>query len=237
MARSFTVKQLLDRGKQASDMENQSFISDGEWKTMLSTAYAELYSILVESGMRYFESSQTITSDGTHSYALPADFLAIIGVDYEVNGNTNERRPLQALMVQERNAFSGPSGAGESTAYSLTGNNIRLYPTPSSGKVYYNIYVPQPVDHSGSADGVVIDVVTPDGEAFVTWHMAFRALAKEESDVSVAMSEREAARERVYNWAVMRALNEPRRVINQQTINGGGYPYDPSDYWGRGGGF
>lgn len=233
MARSFTVLQLVTRAKYAADMENQSFISDTEWKTYLSTAYAELYAILVESGMRYFESEDTITADGNHSYALPADFLTSIGVDYEISATSGERRYLQPLMVQERNMFTGVGSANQAIGYSLTGSNIRLYPTPASGQVYYHVYVPQPTEHSASADGTSIDVVTPDGEAFITWHMAFRALSKEQSDTADSRNEREAARARVTSWAILRAINEPRRRIVQQNL--GLNSYDPGDYWGRGG--
>lgn len=232
MARPFKVSELLTRAKYAADMEGQSFISDAEWKTYLSTAYAELFSILVESGWRYFESEHQITSDGVnHSYLMPDAFLTLIGVDYQVNANSGERRPLQPLMVQQRNDFTGVGGSAESVCYAMIGDKVRLYPKPKSGQVYHLVYVPQPSDLSSSADNTVVDVVTPDGEAFLLWHMAFRALSKEESDTRDARGEREAARERVYSWAALRAINEPHRVTVQQNT---GYPIDPGDYWGRG---
>lgn len=236
MARIFTVDQLILRAQYAADMENQDFISDTEWKTLLSTAFAELHAMLVESGMRYFEIEQQYTSDGTnHSYDLPADFLTLVGIDFEANSANGERRPLQPLMVQERDIFTGVGSSTESVYYSLVGPKFRLYPTPVSGQVYYFLYAPQPKDMSDADGDLKVDVVTPDGEAFLTWHMAFRALAKEESDVSAARSEREEARARVFNWAQLRALHEPRRRIVQQGLGTTG-ALDPGDYWGRGGG-
>jgi hypothetical protein len=186
--------------------------------------------------MRYFEKEHQITTDGSnHSYLIPDNFLSLIGVDFEVNANNGERRPLQPLMVQQRNAFTGVGGSTESVYYSMIGDKLRLYPKPVSGQVYHLVYIPQPTDLTSSSDNTEVDVVTPDGEAFLLWHMAFRALAKEESDTRVASQEREAARERLYNWAALRALNEPHRTTVQQNINNG-YPIDPGDYWGRGNG-
>ena len=225
MARSFTLSTLVTRAKQRAEMENASFISDPEWKGIISSAYAELYSILVASGMRYFESVDSVATDGNSAYALPADFLASIGVDYVVNAQ-GERRALEELMVQERNYTAGVTGAGESFAYALVGANLELYPTPPSGQTYEHRYVPQPADLSEAADGTSVDVVTPDGEQFLIWYAAVMALSKEESDVQVAMAERERFRQRVEEWAVMRALNSPRRPI----VGDDDSYWDPAEY-------
>lgn len=211
MARTFTVTQLITRAQQRADMESSSFISDAEWKTMLSTIYGEFYGILAESGMRYYESEDTVTTDGSSTYALPADHLATVGVDY-LSGST-QRRDLAQFMAQERNVFSSQQGASEALAYALIGSNIKLYPTPPSGQTYYHVYVPQPTDLSSADDADNVDVVTPDGESFITWGLSVLALSKEESDVRGAVMERERARERVQNWAALRAMHTPRRRI------------------------
>lgn len=225
MARSFTVVQLITRAKQRSDMENDSMISETEWKSMLSTIYGEFYGVLVESGMRYFESEQTISTDGSSSYALPAAFLSTVGVDYLADAN-GERRALREMMAQERNRYSGISGS-EAYEYAIVGSNIRLYPTPASGQTYYHVYVPQPTDLSGASDSDSVDVVTPDGEAFITWGLTVLALAKQETDTSLARAEREAARERLYQWATLRSLHTPRRNVVE-----GDFDYrDPGDWW------
>jgi hypothetical protein len=58
-----------------------------------------------------------------------------------------------------------------------------------------------------------LDVVTPDGENFLTWGVTVLALAKEESDTRDAKSERERAIGRVVEMATLRAMNEPRRPM------------------------
>lgn len=205
-------------------MENATFIADAEWKGIISSAYAELYSLLAASGLRYFESTDSVATTGGAAYALPADFLSSIGVDYVVNAQ-GDRRQLEELMVQERNVYAGVTGASEATAYALVGANLELYPTPPSGQTYEHRYIPQPSDLSSEADGTSVDVVTPDGEQFLIWYAAVMALSKEESDVRVAMAERERFRQRVEEWAVLRSLNSPRRLV----VDDGGFA-DPADY-------
>ena len=143
-------------------------------------------------------------------------------------------RQLQELMAQERNFFAGVVGAGEARAYALVGSNLVLYPTPPSGQTYKHVYVAQPADLSAAVDGTTLEMATSDGEAFLIWSVTVLALAKEESDTSIAQGEREAARERVWNWAMLRAFNTPRRRIVDSGPGLDG-TYDPADYWGRGG--
>lgn len=190
-------------------MEGQESISTAEWKAMISTSYAELYSLVAETGMRYFEATETITSTGAASYAAPAAMMSTVGVDYIVNSTTDERRSLFEIMPQERNIYRGLSG--EAVAYELAGTSLYLHPKPPTGQVYKWIYVPQPTDYSSSADGTSIDVVTPDGEAFLIWAVAVQAKEKDGTDSSVARAERELARERVLQWATLRAMHDARR--------------------------
>lgn len=208
MPRRFTMAELIDRCKKRCAMENGGTVNDdSEWRELISTQWAELYSIVVESGLRYFESVQSYTTDGSASYDEPDGHLTTVGV-WQVLAS-GERRPLRELMAQERHLFRGRTG--DAVAYELIDDQIYFLPTPPSGQTYELLYVAQPTELSSYTDEQEVDVVTPDGEAFVIWGVAVAALAKEESDVSVHRAEREAARERVYNWATLRALNHNRR--------------------------
>jgi hypothetical protein len=208
-------------------MENQEGISDTEFKQYISTTYAELFSIVAESGLRYFETTETYAVDGSDSYFEPDNHMSTVGMDRIVNAQ-GERRELTEIMAQERNRFAGLTG--EAVAFAFVDDQVYFYPNPSSG-TYELIYVQQPPDLSDGDDADNIDVVTPDGEAFILWGVAVQALAKEGSDVSIARAEREEARERVFNWATLRSLNSPRRrnVASSEVYT------DPADYWGRGG--
>ncbi len=206
MARSFTIADLVTRARQLSDQENSTFIADSEFQKWLSTAYAQLYSILASSGMRYFETTQDLTAAST---ALPAGYLSTLGV-YYVNGNYLE--PLEEISFQARHLVVG---ASTSTArwYELAGSNIVLLPSYTSGQTYRHYYIPQPTDYSSSVTSTNVDVVTPDGEDFILYSMAAKALQKEESDSGAAIQERELARGRVEEWAVLRSLHSMRRRV------------------------
>jgi hypothetical protein len=132
-------------------------------------------------------------------------------------------------MVQERNVTSAV-GAASAFAYSIYANQIIFYPRPANGQVYKHIYVPQPPNFllTSAPTSTTVDLVTPDGENFVTWGVAVLGLAKSESDTQVAQMERERARARVEEWSMLRALNTPRRpVLDEHRW------YDPGEYWPR----
>ncbi len=225
MARSFTVAQLISRGTKRADAEGDDHISSTEWKENLSTVYAELYSIIVDSGARYYETEATIAADGSASYALPAAHLSTIAIDGEVG---NRRYALREAMMQERNRHTGNTGRAQE--FSLVGANIELYPIPSSGS-YYHTYIPQPTDLSAANDGDSIDVVTPDGEAFITWSLSVLAKAKNEEDPRLDIAEREAARARVREWAMNRSFMNPRRTMLGDEDGGFYGRRDPDGWW------
>jgi hypothetical protein len=225
--RNVTLATLITRCQQRADLENDGHIAAGEWKALVSEMYGELQLLVAETGMRYFETEATITANGSASYALPSDHLATIGVDY-VQDAAGTRRTLQEIMVQERSAVLGRTG--EAFMFAIVGQTLELYPRPSGG-TYKHLYIPQPPDLAGASDSADVDVVTPDGEAFLIWGVAVKALAKSESDVRLAMAEREAARERLRNWAQLRSFVTPRRRVggDDDAIH-----RDPADWWPRG---
>jgi hypothetical protein len=229
MPRRFTLGELVTKAQQRTDTENQSNIGEAEWRSMFSTSYGALYAIVAETGLRYFETSTTITSTGVASYDEPDGHWSTVSVAYVVNAQ-GERRQLYELMAQEQDRFSGVTG-GESVAYALIDDLIYLYPTPAVGQQYEWRYVPQPPDLGDYGDNDSVDVVTPDGEAFLLWDVAVQVLAKEGSDTSLARAEREEARMRLREWAVLRALNAPRRrFVDDLELSS----LDAANYWGRG---
>jgi len=215
--------------KQQPDMEGQESISDGEWARMISTVYGELYGAVADSGMRYFETATTLVADGTNVLSEPSDHLATVGLDYLVTGSsTGERRALVEIMAQERNRLSGLSG--EARAFSLVDDRILLFPTPPTGHVFELVYIPQPPKLTSFGSGDAVDVVGPDGESFLVWGVTVLAKGKEESDVSLAKQERDAAKARLVEWAAMRAFNEPRRPASMSQY---GWAMDAADWWER----
>lgn len=232
MARVFDLIDLVTRCKQRADMENNDHISDEEWKSMISTVYAELYERLVASGLRYFETSGNIVTTGVAEYTLPSNHWVTVGVDYVDSGGSSYA--LSELMAQERNAYSGVTGAARALSFSIYQDKLKFFPTPPSGQTYRMTYVPPPTELTDGVDTLDVDVVLPAGEDFIIWGVVRMALAKEEADTTHAEREFLRAMGRVEEMAQLRALHEARRRM----VGGGpwlDYEQDPADWgWGRG---
>lgn len=229
MPRIFTVGTLVTRCKQRCDQENSSHISDGEWQSLLGEAYGDLYSVVAGTGLRYFESSTTITTDGSASYDEPSAMLATTrvvrvntdGTSYELNEAMNQEEPYFGSLT------------GDARFYSTVDDQLFLYPTPPTGQTYVWSYIAQPPDLGTSDTDDLVDVVTPDGEAFIIWATAVKALAKSESDPQLAMSEREASRARLAEWAQLRSFSQPRRRIVKDEYDYNDWLIDPASWWNR----
>jgi hypothetical protein len=215
MARNLTMGELVRRCKRRAGLEFTSPISDPEWKALISEQYGHLYSIVVKSGFRYFEANppQTIAADGSASYALPSDHDCTIGIDRSLDGNGTVTQ-LDELMIAERDALSGQTG--DACYYSVVGQTIVLFPKPTSG-TYSHLYVPQSPDISTLPDANNVDLVTADGESFLIYGVAVKAMAKTEQDPSLAMAERDSAERRFTEDVGLRALVNPRRRVVRPT--------------------
>lgn len=219
MARPILMGDLVLRCKRRANMETDDFIKSPEWKALISEQYGHIYANVVKQGMRHFESTQTITADGSTSYALPDDHDQTIGIDrtLDASGRTVQ---LGELMIQERNAWTGMTG--DAVAYSIVGQTIVFSPRPLTG-TYSHVYVPQSPDISALGDTSTVDVVTADGEAFLINGVAVKAKMKRDEDPMQWVRERDAAEERFIEDVALRALVNPRRRVVLST---------PGDSWG-----
>lgn len=199
MARTYTVTELIAAVRSRCDTENDPHKTDSEIRHWINVAYGELYDMLVQSGIPYFQSETTITSvAGTASYALPADFQSILSVYYMRDAQTREQlgeilpTQLQMLSVMGQRAHY----------YRLNGSNLILHPTPEvSGQSYYVIYVPAPAKFVANE--------TVDGyagwEEYVVVVASMSAMVKESNSEMYALLGRE--RERLGKRIVDNALS------------------------------
>ena len=81
---SVTLLELRNRSRQRADMVNSKFVTDAELNTYINASYAELYDLLIASrGENYFVLSYNFTTSiNQDTYALPADFYKLMGVDF-----------------------------------------------------------------------------------------------------------------------------------------------------------
>lgn len=212
MALTRTMGQLVGLCQRRADKEHDGQIGQtysSEWQELISEAYGQLHGAVAATGARYFETEADITATGASSYALPSDHLSTVGVDRVINA-AGAREALYELMVQEQPAYA--SQTGNARAFAFTGTSIALFPSPTSG-TYKHLYVPQPTDYSSAGAGTSIDLINNDGLMFVVWGVASVAMHKGADDQQRAILERDAAKARLVEWAVLRALTMAKRRV------------------------
>lgn len=233
MPRLYRLDDIRLRCQRRANKEGDPSISIPEWNALISEQYGDLYSEVEKTGMRYFESTSTITANGAASYAVPADHLATLGID-RITDSVGSRTTLDEMMSPERVRWAGQ--VGDAQSYAIVGQLVYLFPKPATG-TYELLYMPQAPDLSTAADSTMVDVVQADGEAFLIWGVVVKARDKSEADVRTAMAEREAARVRFVDWAILRAFTQPRRPIVRLSRNedlgagGWGDSDDPGGWW------
>jgi hypothetical protein len=222
--RAYTLAEMRTRVRRRTDSEHSAFVSDDELNGYISDGYARLIDILTKSGLAYFESTQTITTDGAVEYNLPADYYGTVGVDYKRDAQHWTEVPR--LQVQERNRFT-ETGAEWALGYRIVGTKIRFYPTPAAGREYRHIYVPAPAK-------LTTDAQTIDGvagwEKLVELLAARDVLAKEESSTTQVERQILEEIERIEEAAENRELASPHRIVDVDAYR----PW-PGDWWPRGG--
>jgi len=231
MPRSYTLTNLIKRAKRRTDMENDPSIADDEWADLISEAYGELYTIVFESGLQYFERALQVTTTGSQTFGEPIDHLSTVDVLYLIDPTSKRYLKLRELMAQERPSASGmgaTTASGSARSFALVDRQIFLYPTPPAGQIYEIRYVPQPPDLIEPAN---VDVVTPDGLAFLLWNVAVMASAKSEVDATLAIQRLEAARDRFTESVGLRALNAPRRRVLDIESEGGDGEWSDRTGW------
>lgn len=183
MARSVTLAQLRTRVLRAADLEDLNYISSTEVNDYISTAYGELYDLLVNKGLNHFESTQSITTTGVEDYNLPSDYYGTVGVDLIDGG---KRYPLQRYESAERNFYQNATSS-YALGYRIVGTKIRLSPATSGG-TYQHIYIPAPAvldDDADTVDGVA------GWEELIVIDAAIKCRRKEDESVSELKEERE----------------------------------------------
>lgn len=169
MAYTVSLQELVTQAKQMADMEGSSFVSANEWRVYANRWIAKLYDLLIQASPDYIAAETTIqVVAGQVSYQLPGDFRTLQAV---LAANGTRKRLLEPLLDDERHTAEPPA-----SGVSLV---IEYLPTPPRLQL----------------DADTFDVVSGWDQLIVAG-MARDALAKEESDTSVAdiVVQTEAAR-------------------------------------------
>jgi hypothetical protein len=217
---AITLSTMRERVRARADMKNSTFVEDSELNQYINSSYQELYDILVQSFEDYYTLPPVSFTIATSSdyYTLPTDFYKLRGVDSSLdssnwftltpfdfaNRNTNNNNLAYALSgIYDRN-------------YRIVGNRLYITPTDSAPGNYRIWYVPV-------ATVLTTDSSTLDGingwEEYIVVDAARKCLAKEESDTSFMVQEKEALRQRIISASLRRDAGMPKKITDMNALD------------------
>lgn len=247
-----TLLILRTTARQEADMVNSTFVTDAEFNTYIASSQQELYDLLVQKyGNDYYSALDTtgkpyyITTDGVKdhfplpdgsaTYKMPDTtttapaFYKLLGVDLFTNGTqASSAVTCYPFTYAERNKFATPNlpagGGRGSLQYRLEAGYLWLIPLPANGQTVALRYVPRLTPVAADAD--IADGVSG-WEEYVVIDAAMKAMAKEESDVSVLMARKQAMLSRIEMAAENRDAGSPATVADVRGDGGGCDPWGP----------
>lgn len=213
MARTRTLDQLIATVRQRTNLENSSFVTDGEIRDFLNEEWGELHSRLTSAeGQPHFVSITTIpVLQGTSLYSLPADFWRLLRLTAEIDGIRRDMDPFQeaeAADLQNTQNFDALWTRGP--RYRLQADNIEILPVNRSFTMT--------MGYIGACPVLVGGADTVDG--FNGWEAVIIAgacaLVREKEETDPAFFERR--KDRLYvlidAWASKRDASKPERVTD-----------------------
>lgn len=219
-----TVGNLRLECQQRCDKVNSLFYSTQEWNSMISQSYKELYDIIIQKfGDDYYIADPYLftTTDNTQFYALPSDFYKLMGVEVALNfGDPNSWVSLKEFSFVQRNLYNFPNVYTmygiTNLRYRLNGNNLYIVPVPQSGQTVRIWYSPRPNQLINDTD--TVDAISG-YEEYIVSDVCIKALAKEESDISVFAAQKAALLQRIIEAAENRNVGEPELVSDSRRRN------------------
>lgn len=184
----YTVAQTLLTARQRADVENSQHFGAAEELVLFNTAHAVLHSKKVMLSEDQETRERTLyTAAGVTEYSVGSDFLKLVSVDLEVGDGSwaqvprwtwsDRHRLLDNTMLYERRC-----------SYRMVGTRIHLLPVPDATRRVVIYYVRAPFEATETTETYEYG---PGEHEWIVLDMAIKLLAKEESDPSLYLAERE----------------------------------------------
>lgn len=222
-----TATTLIARVRERADMVGSSFVTDANLYPLLTESHQKLHGMLVDAlGESYSYNVTTFTTTAsTDTYEMPCRFFKLYGVDMWIGDRAYALRPFtRADRNLLRNAGTSGSGSwrGNLPLYSLTGNNLKLYPLPSPDLTCDVIYAKGANLLTAGSDVVSY----PNGwERFIVIDCAIQLILKEESSVGGLVEERAAIIREIEASKEQRDLANPKRTVDVFASEYGDYEW------------
>lgn len=235
-----TLTQLIAAVRQRADFVNSQFVTDAELTSYINQSYFELYDLLIQKyGDNYYvadpavfatdgASAQYVLPNGTLStftngrtgatgYVAPAIYK-LLGVDLMLANQSQSYVTIKPFNFSDRNRYAVPNFQSfygvTNLRYRLNGDYLWLTPIPAGNQNIQIWYAPRLTQLSAGSD-------TTDGISgwteYIIVDAAIKCLAKEESDVSVFMAQKQGLIQRIEAAGENRDAANPATVADHQT--------------------
>ena len=212
---AISLEEIMTQARHRADMERSKFVKDLELIGYINNSAAELYDLITDAyGSDYFVKSEPLSViAGQASYALPADFYELKGVDLQIDGQSVVNVPR--FNFAERNRYSefGPWQFYRNTnvRYRLVGSNITFSPLPNSDANVTLWYVPLTPKLVNLTD--TLNDLNAYSE-YIIIDAAIKMMQKQEDDVSVLVAQKSFIIDRIQNKTMNRDAAQPNSVTD-----------------------
>lgn len=224
------------------------FVTDPELISYINQSYFELYDLLVTTFEDYYVGVPIIfTTNGSQFlYPLPdgvitftnaitgaTGFVAppclkVKGIDLGLSNGNNAWMTIERFEFIERNKYIFPQLTSTylgvfNLRYKIEGDNIYFIPTPAGNQQVRLWYIPRLTQLAALADQA--DGISGWTEYIIT-DAAIKCMQKEESDVSVLLTQKAALIKRINDSAANRDVGQPSKISDtrNRAQNGFGGP-------------
>lgn len=207
-----TLEELKRRTRRAADMENSGFISDEELTEFINGSAQELYDILVQADQDFETLLTTFSISSGNTYALPANFYKMRGIDVDRDGKWI---PVRKFNLLERGQWTdvGHSYRRSNIRYQIVKDTLHFLPEENAVGNYRIWYVPEMTK-------LALDADTFNGrngwDEYVVVDAAIKCLDKEESDSKALMARKKDLLGRVVNMSGERDYGEPETIVDMK---------------------
>jgi hypothetical protein len=229
VAMAVTLTNLTDRAKQMADLVGSNFVSSAEWTTWINSGFMELYDIVVGAYEDYFTTSTTATISSGSSFALPAAFYKLRGIDYAITGDAYLNVPQYNFNDRNRQLYWTYSSRGNDSVrrYRLIADNVEITPEDRSSGTYRIWYVPAATALSSGSDTIPTALSKAGWEEYIVLYAAIKAKLKGEEQVTDMENQKAALAQRIVSMSANRNADQPERITDlAQSVRYGEWNFD-----------
>lgn len=225
MTDTATASSVMSDIRLHTDTVNDANITDAFLLSIVDKSYSKLYKNIATQYQGFFDLEHTSITlvPGTRTYALPADFMHLRGVDIMFG---TDRVKMRRIAFGERDRWTDDprfvpfrmERARTYYGYLTQKDNLRIEPLPNSSENLLLTYVPRPTRIT--TVGQTFDVIAG-FEDFIVYDSSIMVLAKQERDPMMMTQLRADALKTIIDVVSPRETGEPIQVRD--------------DYFGQGG--